>query len=273
MDIFRSQPLERVTLNDKSIINYLELRSETLKELSLDLYNNVDLSFILNFKRLERLNIEYCFEVLLNNCDKKKLHLKELKLWHCRFRLELLGAFINSFCGDTLLELSLNIDNISKKLIIDFCPNINFLYIKIRARPIDLILQTICELSLLKFLHIETEGIESQVIKFLSDHLISVENLLFNFLIDLKSLEYFTNNCKANLKKWGIFFRCDPGDPDYLSSYMNNYQKVHKSLKVLGITIRSSSDCQTEENLDLLLLKSQGVKIISFEKFCSSFYN
>ena len=69
------------------------------------------------------------------------------------------------------------------------------------------IIPPICELSSLKTLKIEVDFIDFQIyagslVEKLGDHLKFTEDLNFNFEIELSSFEYFTNNCKADLKKF-----------------------------------------------------------------------
>src|SRR5207248_5863667 len=76
----------------------------------------------------------------------------------------------------------------------------------------------------------------SPMAKALGDYLTSVEYLYLEFYIDLPSFRYFTDNCKANLKKWLIMnVKSLIGVTNYLNC-VYNYQKVHNSLKVLGVT-------------------------------------
>ena len=82
------------------------------------------------------------------------------------------------------------------------------------------------------------------------------EDLNFNFEIELSSFEYFTNNCKANLKKLPIFTDDEYLAKDYLIC-VNRYQNFHNSLKIFGI------NNLMDEELEIIdLLKNQGVKII-----------
>ena len=72
------------------------------------------------------------------------------------------------------------------------------------------------------------------LVKILGDYLTYVESLLLNFHIDLPSFEYFANSCKADLKTWNIVVDRSLRKEDYLIC-VNNYQRVHNSLKELGI--------------------------------------
>src|SRR6185437_2899420 len=102
-------------------------------------------------------------------------------------------------------------------------------------QPSDSIIPLICELPSLKILHIRAIGEHNKdLLVKLGDYLTFVEYLSLNFFVELSSLEYFTNNCKANLKKWNMMLNKNPFRRDYLSC-VNNYQRVHNSLKVLGI--------------------------------------
>jgi len=279
LDIFKSQPLEEITLSlsfedQKSIkefICFLEFRSETLKELSFSCQNfeGIGLSFILKLERLERLEFYKCYGFAIENYEsllsEKKFHLKELKLWGSKIFNVFPKAMINFLCGETLLKLSLNIvipETI--KAVKESCPNIIFLHVRIdSAVHLDQIVRLICELSALKILDIEPswfyEGAHRGLLKILGDHLTSVECLSFSFIYsgDLLSFKYFIDNCKANLKKWRIGFYSKD-----LLLYVNNYQKVHNSLKVLGLyglneIIWSSNELEIVDSL-----KNQGVDIV-----------
>jgi len=147
-------------------------------------------------------------------------------------------AMLNLLCSETLLKLSLNIITPeSVKIMKVHCPNIQFLHVNVLTKKfLDSTIPIICELSSLKFLHIEIDSSVDAglLVKILGDYLIFVEYLSFNFYIDLPSFEYFTNNCKANLRKWNIVLFIDHFRKDYLK-HVNDYQKVHNSLKELGI--------------------------------------
>ena len=260
----------------EKIINALEYRSETLKELRFNQSNfkHVDLSFMSKLERLERLEFVNC-RGFLQHYDKKELRLKELKLlYHTDdfyghyfigfgTKSYLMAAMINSICGEALIKLSLNIITPETvKAVKGSCPNICFLRIDIyQGQPLDQIIPPICEISSLKTLYINThfEVDDDLLIEILGDYLMSVEYLYFNcWSYDLSSFEYFTNNCKVNLKKWVIEF------PKYLSKdyliYVNNYQKVHNSLKVLGIEAEFDREDGVSEII--ALLKVQGVDVV-----------
>jgi hypothetical protein len=66
------------------------------------------------------------------------------------------------------------------------------------------------------------------------------------------------NNCKANLKKWVIYFR-KALSKDHLSC-VNDYQKVHNSLRVLGI-----KNWEKEGSEIIALLKDQEVDVVSYK--------
>ncbi|PKY56600.1 hypothetical protein RhiirA4_477018 [Rhizophagus irregularis] len=102
----------------------------------------------------------------------------------------------------------------------------------------------ICEISSLKFLNF-------------------VEYLFLDFHIDLLSFEYFTKNCRANLKKWIIYIEGEEDlRKDYLK-YVNNYQKVHNSLKILGINKGYMCEFDwTNDELEIInSLKDQSINI------------
>ena len=74
-----------------------------------------------------------------------------------------------------------------------------------------------------------------KISKIEGDNLKFVECLLLDVYIDLLSFEYFTDNCKANLKMWITrIYSHQSSRKDYLI-YVSNYQKVHNSLKLFGI--------------------------------------
>ena len=107
---------------------------------------------------------------------------------------------------------------------------------------------------------------EGLLLKILGDHLTSVECLSFSFGtyygdLCLLSFKYFTDNCKANLKKWriGLYSK------DFLL-YVNNYQKVHNSLKVLGLYKLNEIDWSNNELEIIDSLKNQGVDIVPSNK-------
>ena len=97
----------------------------------------------------------------------------------------------------------------------------------------------------------------------MGNYLTSVEFLFLDVCIDLQPFKYFANKCKANLKKWIIVIDDKPLRKDYLI-YVNDFQKVHHSLKVLGIKQRNEMGSWTNEELEIIdLLKNQGVDIVS----------
>jgi hypothetical protein len=127
-------------------------------------------------------------------------------------------------------------------------------------------------MSSLKSLHIEADDRVDygSLIKVLGDYLTSVEYLYFNFISkNLSSFKYFTNNCEANLKKWAINFPQELGK-DHLF-YVNNYQKVHNSLKVLGIENLAAFGRTDEGSEIIALLKDQGVDVVPNHKLVDLF--
>ncbi|CAB4473932.1 uncharacterized protein OCT59_023426 [Rhizophagus irregularis] len=288
------RPLERI-LNDnenhsemeniEKILYALEFRSKTLNELS---FRNMDfqiigLSFLSKLEKLERLEFLECRGFVSKNYDtlsKKGFHLKELKLWHEEeffyntrvfngfgSTLKIMEEIINSLCNESLYKLSLNIiapETI--KAVKESCPNLSFLHIKIFSeQDLDSMITLICEISSLKFLKIEIdhEYYASQLVKTLGDYLNFVEYLFLDFHIDLLSFEYFTKNCRANLKKWIIYIEGEEDlRKDYLK-YVNNYQKVHNSLKILGINKGYMCEFDwTNDELEIInSLKDQSINI------------
>ena len=79
--------------------------------------------------------------------------------------------------------------------------------------------------------------------KLLSDYLIFVENLLLDFLFtNLSSIEYFINNCKANLKNLAVIvYRTSVED---CLKCVDNCQRIHNSLKVFGTIEGGWSDIE-----------------------------
>jgi hypothetical protein len=293
LDIIKLQPLERILIDTenhsqkedvKKILYTLEFRSKTLKELifrNLD-FQTIDLAFLSNLENLERLEFFQCRGFASQNYDslpKKRFHLKELKLWHDDHfyqtrnfngfgsTLNKMKEIINSWCSESLVKLSLNITAPETiKAVKESCPNISFLYIKIFSEQyLDTMIPLICEIPSLKFLKIEIdhEYYASQLVKILGDYLIFVEYLFLDFHIDLLSFEYFTNNCRANLKKWIIYIEGEEDlRKDYLT-YVNNYQKVHNSLKILGINKGYMCEFDwTNDELEIIdSLKNQSINI------------
>jgi hypothetical protein len=298
LDIIKLQPLERILIdtytdnyvekeNVEKVIHALEFRSKTLKELlfrSLD-FQLIDLSFISKLECLENLEFVQCRGFVLQPLFNKKFNFKELKLWHDEdyyydilkdYGIKLsniMEVMINSFCSKSLLKLSLNIITPETIKAVKFCcPNINSLHIKIFSdQSLDSIIPIICQFNLLKILKIEIyDGVVNIVnlVEILADHLLFVERLILDFNIDLPSFQYFTINCKANLKKWIIYIDTRPSlRKDYLL-HVNNYQKIHNSLKILGINKFYNRDFDwTNEELEVIgYLKDQGVDIVSSDE-------
>ncbi|RIA83576.1 hypothetical protein C1645_860744 [Glomus cerebriforme] len=297
LDIIRLQPLERLLIcivnieeNAKNIINTLEFRSETLKELLFECldFQHIDLSFISNLECLEQLKFIYCkgfvshhYEVLSN----KKFQLKELKLWHSglddfydRFesndiKLNVIEEMIHLLGDKSLYKLSLNVVTLETiKMVKLYCSNITFLHIKIfSGQSLVSIIPIICELSSLKILNIQIGSYRvnsSLLVKTLGDYLTSIQSLFFDFFIDLSSFEYFTNNCKANIEKFIV-----PNNESLRVGYLlclNNYQKIHNSLKVLGI--EDGFDLNDDE-LELIdSLKNQDISIVPTSQLLKLFY-
>ncbi|RIA79779.1 hypothetical protein C1645_844626 [Glomus cerebriforme] len=296
LDIIKLQPLKKILMHTeynvlkeeaKNIVYALKFRSETLKELifrDFD-FQIIDLSFIPNLKSLERLEFISCKGFLLRyneNLFKKEFHLKELKFLHNEFefddddddfnnrilKFDVIETIINSFCGEELIKLSLNIitPKIVNKIKVS-CPNIHFLYIKIISKKFDIL--QVCEIRSLKVLklYIDNEEYADILVKQLGDYLIYVEYLLLEFHVGLSSFEYFTKNCIANLKKLILRFR-DLLLGNYLRKYylkyINDYQIIHKSLKVLGIIKDYGCELDwTNEELEIIdSLKNQNVEIL-----------
>ena len=93
----------------------------------------------------------------------------------------------------------------------------------------------------------------------MGDCLTSIECLYLSFHVDLLSFEYFINNCKANFNKLVLPFGDETTRKDYLIC-VDNFQKVRKSLKMLGIGIYGG---WTNEELEIIhSLENQGVNIV-----------
>jgi hypothetical protein len=292
----------------KEIIYSLESRTNTLRELIfiyMD-FKNIDLSSITKLECLEKLEFDNCEGFTYEHCNifsKKKFQLKELKLWHddldvifdsdnvydqLGINLNVIIGMILTLGGESLLKLSLNIittDTI--KAVKDSCPKINFLHIRIiSSKYLNSIIPLICDLSFLKILHIQmdddntinnksnntTTNNSNQLVEILGDHLLTVEYLYLNLSVCLSSFKYFINNCKVDLKKWII-----PNDEslrrkDYLIC-VNNYQKIHNSLKILGIDESEEGFCWDDEELEIIVsLKNQGIDIVPSNQLSKLFY-
>ncbi|CAG8693722.1 4345_t:CDS:2 [Rhizophagus irregularis] len=268
MDIIKFQPLRRlfIYINNSEKISFnlgLEFRSETLKELILDSvdFKYINLSFISKLKCLELLEFLYCKG--FNRCkiqSGSKLHLKEFKLWYCTSTGASIEEIISYLCNESLLKLALSyITPKAAETVKESCPNISSLCIQICS---DSVIPFICELRSLKVLNIGPDyGIDmSSLVKSLGNHLTSVEYLFFDFNVDLLSFIYFTNYCKANLKKWIITLDNNSLCKEYLI-YVYNFQKVHNSLKEFGINKYRYN--WTNEELEIVdMLKNQGINIV-----------
>ncbi|GBC16600.2 uncharacterized protein OCT59_026624 [Rhizophagus irregularis] len=268
MDIIKFQPLKRIFMyiNNCEKISFnlgLEFRSETLKELILDSldFKYIDLSFISKLKCLELLEFLYCKG--FNHCEvqsESKLHLKEFKLWYCTTGTPM-EEIISYLCNESLLKLALSyVTPKAAETVKEYCPNVSSLCIQICS---DSVIPFICELRSLKVLNIGSDnGIDmSSLVKSLGNHLTSVEYLFFDFNIDLPSFIYFTNYCKANLKKWIITLDNNSLSKEYLL-YVNNFQKVHNSLKEFGINKYRYN--WTDEELEIVdMLKNQGINVVT----------
>ncbi|RIA87937.1 hypothetical protein C1645_877731 [Glomus cerebriforme] len=282
-EIVKLQPLKRISINNcnfnnrnveysRKILYNLKFRSETLKELIFDSFNFrlIDISFILELKNLEYLEFNQCVFFYQQFLNKEKLQLKELKLVNCETPST--KAIIESLCNETLVKLTLNIEDVGTAIAIkEYCSNINILNAKFPSYLFfDLIVPHICELSSLKILSIyfiEYRGnYKDQLIKMFGDYLVKVDYLFLNFDIELSSFEYFINNCKANLKKLILTINNDSLRKDYLLC-VNNFQNVHNSLKVLEIKKYGKEFCWTREEIKIIdLLKNQDIiTFLSYE--------
>lgn len=292
--IIKSQPLERMTIhmkslrkNAKEIIHALTFRSKTLKILTFTFMNleKLDLSFVLKLELLEKLKFTNCKGfVSYQHCDvlSKKLQLKVFTLLHCGFRgginsncnitFDVVKTMIGSLSGESLNKLTLNVITPEIiKIVKESCPNINYLNISIKSENFhDSMILNICDISSLRILilHNSCSDIVNTVVKILGDNLTYVEQLFLGCFIDLPSFEYFTNNCKANLKKLSL-------ETDYkIESYpkehllcISNYQKIHKSLEILefkGVATINNDIVWSSEELEIVTsLENQGIQLNS----------
>ncbi|GBC01383.1 hypothetical protein RclHR1_04170008 [Rhizophagus clarus] len=275
LDIIKTQPLKKllIYLDNPGNVPFnlgLEHRSETLKELTLDSidFQQFDLSFISKLECLENLEFLYCKG--FSHCkdlSRTKLRLKEFKLWYCSTGM-FMGEIIKYFCSASLLKLTLsNVNPRAARAVKEICPNINFLCIRFHSRIFtDSIIPLICELSSLRVLNVGSNfGIDmSPLVKNLADHLVFVEYLYFDFNVDLQSFIYFTNNCKAVLKKWIITLDNSSSSKEYLL-YVNKFQKVHNSLKAFGIK-KYGYSLMNEETEVIDILKDQGIDLIASDE-------
>ena len=282
LDITKSQPLEKMVIhtnyhdgtkeNINKVVCALEFRSETLKELKFcDLnFQQVDLSSISRLECLERLKFTNCKDFTYGHYEalsKKRLGFKELEFRGMMSSNDI-EALFNSLHSEALLKLTLSdITPKIAKAIKESCPRIGSLDITICSEQLlDSIIPLICELSSLKFLRISISDRYADIlVRKLGDCFTSIECLYLRFHVDLLSFEYFINNCKANFNKLDLPFGDETTRKDYLIC-VDNFQKVRKSLKVLGIRIYGG---WTNEELEIIhSLQNQGVNIV----FSCDFY-
>ncbi len=92
--------------------------------------------------------------------------------------------------------------------------------------------------------------------------------MLLNFDIYLPSFIYFIDNCKADLKKLIIYINpyrnYKNSRNDYLI-HVSNYQKVHNSLNLLGITGNNTEITKKESEI-IDLLKNQDVGVEFYKR-------
>jgi hypothetical protein len=254
----------------------------------------IDLSSISTLECLEKLEFDNCEGFTYEHCkafSKKKFQLKELKLWHddlddiynvdniydhLGINLNVIVGIINSLGSETLTKLSFNIITTETINEVKKCfPKIIFLHIRmVSPNYLNLIIPIICDLSL-KILHIQMDSYEENssnlLVEILGDNLKSVEYLYLDVMICSSSFKYFTSNCKVDLKKWIIPYN-ESLRKDYLTC-VNNYQKVHKSLKLLGIDENEDGFCWDNDELEIIdSLKSQGIDIVPSNQLLKLFY-
>ncbi|GBC06259.1 hypothetical protein RclHR1_06710009 [Rhizophagus clarus] len=278
LDIIKSQPINNISITSihnmdnisKIIIHSSKFRSKTLKRLTFDRisFKSIDLLLLSKLRFLEYLKFFYCKSFTIKHCDdlsKKEFHLKGLTWLHHFDDHDLFHviAMINSLCNETLIELYSNVATIETiKIVKKSCPNINYLRVDIRILWYSMV-SLICDLKSLRTLDMRVEiGVNQDLLKFLGDYLIFVKNL--SFIFDLYSddllncFDYFTSNCKANLKKLSINLHDNnPLRKDFLKC-IDNYQKVHNSLKVLEIK-QYEFHWSNEEREIVKSLENQGV--------------
>ncbi|RIA85473.1 hypothetical protein C1645_741545 [Glomus cerebriforme] len=288
-DIIKLQPLEKIFIEFsysnitkkfiQKIIKALEFRSKTLKKLVfkyLD-FQSIELSFITKLECLKHLDFQYCSGLEQKHCktlSKKKSQINYFSLWYnyddVYDDVKLINGtktMIDYVAGESLRRLDLNVVTLEIiREIKESCPNITFLHIKIEEEfqdSVSSVISLICDLSSLKILNIQADNYTHSIIRILGDCLRSVESLYLSFFVDLISFEYFTINCKANLKNWII-----PRDISYFDNNtkgflecVSNYQKVHNSLKKLGVRDREID----KEELKIIInyLMNQGVNVVS----------
>ena len=96
-------------------------------------------------------------------------------------------------------------------------------------------------------------------------------HLILDFDVDLRSFEYFTNNCKADLKKLIIYIDLYQDSRKNYLIHVSNYQKVHNSLKLFGF-VGLNSGITNEESEIIDLLKNQGVGVKFYNQFYSKIF-
>jgi hypothetical protein len=294
LDMIMLQPLEKLSIvvgefdpkkkgDAKEFVEALKFRSGTLKKLTLygfEFNKHINLSLISQLERLERLKFVDCGGLTKQNYDKGEFRLREFELSHDSYggnddkKSKAAKKLINSFCGETLLKLSLNVVTLeSVQTVKESCPNLKHLRVDVDTEePLDLIIQLICSLKSLKILHIETGDYSESgsILKLLGDHLVFVECLILEMYID-RTVEYFAVNCKAKLKMWGMLAG-DVYSRKYCLQWAYNFQLSRGSLKMLGIEV-GEFDCEEEydwsrEELRIMaLLKNQGVDVVSHDDF------
>ncbi|RIA83961.1 hypothetical protein C1645_833017 [Glomus cerebriforme] len=252
-DIIKLQPLEKIFIEFSysnitkkfipKIIKALEFRSKTLKKLVFKYLNlqSIELSFITKLECLKHLDFQYCNGLEQKNCktlSKKKSQINYFSLW---YNYDYVYDDVKIINGTKTM-----IDYVAEEL----------------RDSVTSVISLICELSSLKILNIQANNYTHSIIRILGDCLRSVESLYLSFCVDLISFEYFTINCKANLKNLII-----PQDISYFDNNtkgflecVSNYQKVHNSLKKLGVRDREIGN----EELKIIIkyLMNQGVNVV-----------
>ena len=152
------------------------------------------------------------------------------------------------------------------KVVKESCKFLSFLKIELNSSQFSSsIIRHICELTSLKTLKFSKSKIDTNLlIKILGDYLVHVEYLELDFYIEISLFKYFTEHCKANLKKWVIFID-NSLRKDYLKC-LNDFQKAHNhSLKALGIFGKRYEYIKefywTNEELEII--ESLGIEIVS----------
>jgi hypothetical protein len=293
LDIIKLQPIKSIYIHYNSINNMGDIskfiiftskfRSETLKRLIFYRmsFKYIDFSLISKLKYLEYLEIYHGNDFTEKHCEdlsKKEFNLIGLTWLHNFTKNDTIHVIvmINLLCNGRLVELHSNVTTLETvNTIKKSCPNIRLLRVKILGTFWHSMIPLISELTSLKspVVQVEIEVNNHSLLKFLGDSLSSIESLTFNFDSYSVNLplyfEYFTSNCKANLKKLSIGLH-NLYDNNLLRIHflkcVSNYQRVHQSLKVLEIK-QYDIHWSSEEEKIIKSLENQGICFKKLEDF------